>query len=130
MSSPRTIQTTFVEQEQERHLDLSKILHSPKLHTPTILAQINNNEIEKMKDVVNIERAVLENENMWRSCCGATIDKRAVVFFSQLLITLSVVILCIYQLIKHHDNCDSNQLYSGILSMVIGIYLPSPKIKK
>ena len=129
MSSPRTIQSTFVEQEHERHLDLSKLIHSPKLHTPTILAQINNTEIEKMKDVVDIERAVLENENKWSSCCF-TVDKRAVVFFSQLLITLSVVVLCIYQLIKHHDNCDSNQLYSGILSMVIGIYLPTPKIKK
>ena len=136
MSSPRTIQTTFVEQEEERHLDLSKILHSPKLHTPSILAQINNNEIEKIKDAIEIEKAVLENErkvldneNKWTSCC-ITMDKRAVLFFSQLGISVSIMGLCIYQLITHHDNCDSNQLYSGILTMLIGIHLPQPKLRK
>tara|TARA_B110000503_G_C7078973_1_gene384267 strand:+ start:358 stop:747 length:390 start_codon:yes stop_codon:yes gene_type:complete len=129
MSIPRTLENTIVEPVQERHINLSDLIHTPNLHTPTILAQINNTEIEKLKDVIDIERAVLDNENKWSSCCF-TVDKRAVVFFSQLLITLSVVILCIYQLVKHHDNCDSNQLYSGILSMVIGIYLPQPKIKK
>jgi len=137
MSSPRTIQTTLVEQEQERHLDLSKILYSPKIRkTPTLLSQINNNEIEKLKDVVEIEKAVLENErkgldneNKWTSCC-ITMDKRAVLFFSQLSISVSIMGLCIYQLITHYDDCDNNQLYSGILTMLIGIHLPAPKLRK
>ena len=129
MSSPKTIQKTLI--EQEHHIDLTQLLNTPKMHTPSILAQINNTEVEKLKvkDVIEIERAVLENENVWRSSCF-TADKRAVVFFSQLSITISVIGLCMYQLVKHHDDCDSNQLYSGILSMVIGIYLPQPKIKK
>jgi hypothetical protein len=68
-------------------------------------------------------------ENTWRSCC-LLVDRRALLFFSQLGISISVMGLCIFQLITHHDDCDSNQLYSGLLTMLIGIHLPQPKMRK
>jgi hypothetical protein len=68
-------------------------------------------------------------ENTWRSCC-LLVDRRALLFFSQLGISISIMGLCIFQLINHHDDCDSNQLYSGLLTMLIGIHLPQPKMRK
>ena len=57
-------------------------------------------------------------ETTWRSCCGATIDSRALVFFSQFSIAIMVLSFCIYQLI-HSDSCNTDSLYSSILTLVL-----------
>ena len=67
-------------------------------------------------------------ENTWRSCCLKT-DRRAVIYFSQFGLSASVVILCIYQLLTKND-CNSNQLFLGLLTLILGVYLPTPKISK
>ena len=67
-------------------------------------------------------------DNTWQSCC-LTLDKRATIFFSQLTIAMTVTIFCIYQLI-HLDNCEAQSLYSSILTLVLGVFLPSPKMRK
>ena len=85
----------------------------------------DNNKIYKIQEL----KERIEIENTWKSCC-LLVDRRALIFFSQLGISISVMALCIYQLITHHDSCDSNQLYTGILTMLIGIHLPSPKMRK
>ncbi len=64
----------------------------------------------------------------WRSCCLKT-DPDAVIFFSQLTIALITMGFCIYQL-SVSDSCERDSLYSGILSLVIGCYLPTPSIKR
>lgn len=67
-------------------------------------------------------------DNTWQSCC-LTLDKRATIFFSQFTIALVVTAFCIYQLI-HLDNCEAQSLYSSILTLVLGVFLPSPKMRK
>jgi hypothetical protein len=69
------------------------------------------------------------DENIWRSCSGCLIDSRATVFFSQLFISVIIICFCIYQLV-HSQSCERDSLYSGILTMVIGIYIPAPRIGK
>jgi hypothetical protein len=66
---------------------------------------------------------------MWRSCC-LVVDRRAVIFFSQLSISISIIIFCMMQLWIHHDDCDKNQLYTGILMTIVGVHLPQPKMRK
>jgi len=65
---------------------------------------------------------------IWRSCCGIQIDKRVVVFTSQFIIALMIVSFSLYQLNKS-NNCEHNQLYTGLLTMIVGIFLPSPRVK-
>ena len=67
-------------------------------------------------------------DNTWDSCCFK-MDKRATMFFSQLAISALTMGFCIYQLV-HLDNCEAQSLYSSILTLVLGVYLPSPKLNK
>ena len=69
------------------------------------------------------------NQNEWKSCCKSVIDRRATIFFSQFALTIMIVIFCCYQLIKL-ENCEAQSLYSGIITFILGIYLPSPKLEK
>ena len=64
----------------------------------------------------------------WRSCCLKT-DPDAVIFFSQLTIALITIGFCIYQL-SVSESCERDSMYSCILSLVIGCYLPTPSIKR
>lgn len=65
---------------------------------------------------------------IWRSCCGMKLDKRVVVFTSQFIIALMIVIFSLFQL-SISNECNHNQLYTGLLTMIVGIFLPSPRVK-
>jgi hypothetical protein len=84
--------------------------------------------IDNEQDVlVNIPEEKINEDNLWRSCCLVT-DKRMIVFFSQLIIGISVISFSFIQLARN-DECESNQLYVGLVTMIIGIFLPSPRVK-
>ncbi len=70
-----------------------------------------------------------DDDNTWKSCGNCTVDKRSTVFFSQLTIAITVIIFCIAQL-SLSDSCEKDSLYSGILMLVVGVYLPSPQIDR
>ena len=76
-------------------------------------------------DILEREREI-EIQNRWRSCCF-TADKRVIVFISQLLISLLVICFCLRQLI-YSTTCETDQLYTGLLSLILGTWLPSPRI--
>jgi len=63
----------------------------------------------------------------WISCCFE-VDKRVLTFFSQLAVATLVLVFCMYQLITL-TNCEAQSLYSGILTFIIGIYIPNPTIR-
>jgi hypothetical protein len=92
-------------------------------------------EIERVPSSPGIKRRRIQQEldlqakkydDHWDSCC-LRIDRRATRYFSQLAIALVIMTFCIVMLVKH-DSCESQQLYSGILTTVIGIMLPSPSL--
>jgi hypothetical protein len=76
-----------------------------------------------------LELAEKKYETQWKSCCGNTFDSRATIFFSQFTIAMVVTSFCIYQLI-HEESCEAQGLYSSILTLILGVFLPSPKMKK
>ena len=69
------------------------------------------------------------DQHSWRSCCNSKIDRRATIFFSHFLLALFVVLFSCYQLV-HLQNCEAQSLYSGIITFILGIYCPSPKLSK
>lgn len=75
-------------------------------------------------DIQNNENT--DENDLWRSCC-LEMDSSAVLFFSQLFISLIVVIFCIYMLVMS-KTCEADSLYSGILSLILGSYLPTPSM--
>ena len=67
-----------------------------------------------------------ETNGMWTSCCFKC-DKHAVSFFSQLTVSLIVLIFCIYQR-TCQGSCEAQALYSGMLTLVLGTWLPQPQV--
>jgi hypothetical protein len=104
----------------------SKILIEPvnpnmTMSQELIIHKSNLDRIDELEKKISAE-------NSWVSCCFKT-DRRAVIYFSQFGLSISVVIMCIYQLLTK-DDCNSNQLFLGLLTLILGVYLPQPKIHK
>lgn len=66
-----------------------------------------------------------EDKNSWRSCCFS-VDKNATVFISQLSVCIIVICFCMYQLL-HSKSCEKDSLYSGLLTLILGIIIPNPR---
>ena len=84
--------------------------------------------LAKTESQVNLRIAEREAENDiengWDSCCFR-LDRRAVMYFTTLGVSMSVMIFCI---IKLSDNipCEQQNGWISLLSLVIGIYIKSP----
>ena len=110
------------------------ISDSPKSNTliePTpdnmTISRENILHISNLDRIDELERKIAA-ENTWNSCCLKT-DRRAVIYFSSFSLSASVLVLCIYQLLTK-DDCNSNQLFLGLLTFILGVYFPNPKIQK
>lgn len=64
---------------------------------------------------------------VWRSCC-LELDKRAVLFFSQLFISLVVLCACI-TLLGLNQECTTYSRYSPMITFVVGVWLPQPQFR-
>tara|TARA_R110000803_G_scaffold197206_1_gene260669 strand:- start:758 stop:1102 length:345 start_codon:yes stop_codon:yes gene_type:complete len=112
----------------ELHSPSSILIEKPSLNIMTHSIEITNehrhniNRLEELEKKVNVE-------NSWRSCC-LTVDKRAIIFFSQLSISGTVIIFCMYMLGNYHDSCETTNIYIALLTFILGIHLPQPKISK
>jgi hypothetical protein len=64
---------------------------------------------------------------VWRSCC-LRCDRDIVQYFTKYII---LVALMIFFSIELHlaDTCEGTQLYQSMLTLVLGIALPNPRIK-
>jgi len=67
-----------------------------------------------------------ENDEIWRSCCF-TCDPHAATFIAQLVFSLIAFCVSIAMIIIKDDN---KSLWIGIISMIIGVYIPQPSFKK
>ena len=75
---------------------------------------------------VDAEERKFAHETTWRSCC-LTVDKRALLYFGQMGVGILIISFCISMLIMD-DSCDSFARYSPLLTLVVGIMLPAPKL--
>jgi hypothetical protein len=75
---------------------------------------------------VDAEERKFAHETTWRSCC-LTVDKRALLYFGQMGVGILIIGFCIAMLATD-DSCDSFARYSPLLTLVVGIMLPAPKL--
>ena len=66
-------------------------------------------------------------ENTWKSCC-LVMDRRAIEFFIQLIITSSIMLFCVVQLMHDDQNTSHRTEHMSLLTFLIGILIPSPKL--
>ena len=84
-------------------------------------------EKNELVSKIQLENTQFEHKYTWRSCCPQ-VDKRALSFFTQAGFSAAIVGFCIVMLITSHD-CETFSRYSPLLTLVIGVWLPSPQLK-
>ena len=94
--------------------------NSPELEGRILEANIH---IKNEKIALKKERQAKE----WRSCC-LTVDRDAVIFISQMGILGCLVAYSSVQL-AYTESCDKSRVWSGILTLCVGLILPSPKLR-
>lgn len=68
------------------------------------------------------------HDNVWTSCC-LRLDKRGVVFFAQLAISVGIAGFSVGMMAAYPDDCATFSRYSPLLTLVGGIWLPQPNLK-
>ncbi len=84
---------------------------------------------EPTEQKVEISTEEKLEDNMLKSCCGLVMDKNAVQYFTQVTIICSIMSFCICKL-STDDTCPSQTTFMGLLTMMIGLALPSPMFTK
>lgn len=84
--------------------------------------KINTSDANHVK--LNIYEAEMESklENDIKSCCGSRFDKRVVFIFTKIALSMIIVLFSIYGMLTA-TTCEATNLYSGILSFVLGHWL-------
>jgi hypothetical protein len=65
---------------------------------------------------------------IWHSCC-LTADKDFCMYITQIALIFFVILFCIYQLLTLRE-CIYQTVYTSMLTLLIGLVIPSPAIRK
>ena len=58
-------------------------------------------------------------------CCNEKTDVRLLIFLSTFTVTFTLLIFSCYQL-AHVNDCQSENLYVGLITLVVGVWVKSP----
>ena len=83
--------------------------------------------VAKHQIEVETEERKFDHSYKWESCC-LRVDKRALSFFTQFAISASIVAFTVGMMVVHQD-CETFSRYSPLLTLVIGVWLPSPNLR-
>ena len=86
-----------------------------------------SSSIKKRQFEHRIELEDREYNDHWKSCC-LVMDRRAMMFFTQLLISLILMGLCVFELGNGGHTCERDTVYISILSAITSYWLPAPRI--
>jgi len=67
-----------------------------------------------------------DKDNKWRLCCSS-VYKAEVVFMTQILFLFIILIFSIVQIVMKAENLE---IYFSLISSIIGILIPQPKMSK
>lgn len=65
---------------------------------------------------------------IWKSSCHEGINKGFVKFLACCLVSLIILSLCCYKLITLAPD-ENKDIYISMISMVLGLFFPSPSLK-
>ena len=90
--------------------------------------EVLDDQDDQVPVVIHPARGTLVTEKppyVWTSCC-LQLDSRILNFAVQTVFLFTVLIFCIYMLFATQDDCSAQQLYSSILTLILGVYIPGP----
>jgi len=75
----------------------------------------------------NTDKAIsTNNKHQLKSCLGGSTDRRLYILVIQTIISLSLVIFSLIMLSDKSLDCSKDNLYSSILTLIVGYWMPSP----
>jgi hypothetical protein len=83
-------------------------------------------ESRKLEHKIEIENR--ESENIWQASC-LKLDRRCLIFVNQVMFGLLLTSFCMIQL-SQDKSTEEKMVYLTMLSSTMGIFLPSPSLKK
>lgn len=84
--------------------------------------------VEKKVLEMKQNKREFEQENIYRTCCSGTSDKRFLKHMSQIIFGFTISAFCCVQLVRV-NKCD-HDIYVSILSGILGFFIPSPFNKR
>ena len=60
--------------------------------------------------------------NTFKSCCGLEYDKRIIMIFMNIFVSVTILVAGIYGIYKS-ESCEDTNLWSGFISVVLGYWL-------
>ena len=102
------------------------VIHNNQQSTDTTDSRITQH-LSRLAQINDLHHKFMTRNVRWKCCCFSA-TKGLIQFTVETFFSLIVIIFCIIQLILLMD-CESQQLYSGILSFVLGILIPQPNIR-
>ena len=121
-SENRLVAVTFDNPESPSPPQTPRRLRPAPLH----LQPREPSAVAAHKIAVEDEERRFVHATTWRSCC-LTVDKRALLYFGQMGVGIVIIAFCLAMLIKN-ENCETFSRYSPLLTFIIGIMLPAPKL--
>ena len=79
------------------------------------------------KIAVEDDERKFDHSYKWESCC-LRVDKRALIYFTQAAFSASIVAFTVSMMVVHQD-CETFNRYSPLLTLVVGVWLPSPQLR-
>ena len=76
---------------------------------------------------VEDEEMKFNQQNYWTSCC-LKMDKRAVVYFSQIGLSVSICAFTI-AMMAYNQDCATFSRFSPLLTLIVGVWMPQPQMK-
>ena len=64
----------------------------------------------------------------WKFCNRVTLPKSEVVFFTQMLVVITLMIISILKLTAFEQRCEETSVWISILSSLVGYILPNPRL--
>ena len=102
------------------YIDEKKIdLGSP--HEDDTLAR----RLKVKKEIHNMDLAEKDADVMLKTCCNNSTDKRLLRFGATLLVSMTFIIFSFYQLTQIEE-CHTQNLYVGLITLIIGFWIKSP----
>ena len=83
--------------------------------------------VAKHQIEVDSEERKFDHSYKWESCC-LRVDKRALSFFTQAAFSAGIVAFTVSMMAINQD-CATFSRYSPLLTLVVGVWLPSPNLR-
>jgi hypothetical protein len=96
-----------------------EIKSSPDAHDRVLDARIHIKERQQ-------EAAIDQKRRVFKSCCFE-LDREIFIFSVQSVLIGGLLIYSAYN-IAHEDTCEKNTIWYSLLTLLLGIMCPSPKI--